>query len=100
MRVRWTPEALHQLRAIHEHISHESLAVARQVIQRLVTRSGQLAELPRSGRKVPDYGRDDLREVLVQPYRIVYRITPLQIDVITIMHYRQLLPRDWQQLGA
>ena len=49
MRVRWTPEALDQLRAIHEHISHESPAVARQVIQRLVARGGQFAELPLSG---------------------------------------------------
>ncbi len=63
MRVHWTPEARAQLKAIHERIARESSKVAQQVVARLVSRCGQLAELAHSGRKVPDYNRDDLREL-------------------------------------
>ncbi|HED15791.1 MAG TPA: hypothetical protein ENI64_03065 [Gammaproteobacteria bacterium] len=45
-----------------------------------------------SGRSVPDYPDDDLRELLERPYRIIYRVTEQQIEILTVMHYRQLLP--------
>jgi plasmid stabilization system protein ParE len=47
---------------------------------------------------VPEYQRDDVREILERPYRILYRIKPDRIDVITVMHYRQLLPSDLTEL--
>jgi len=68
--------------------------VAQPTIAGLVKRSRQLAELPKLGRQVAQYQRDDLRELLERPYRIIYRIRPEQIDIITVMHYRQLLPKD------
>jgi plasmid stabilization system protein ParE len=33
-----------------------------------------------------------------RPYRIIYRILPDRIDVISVMHYRQLLPEDLAKL--
>ena len=47
---------------------------------------------------MPEYQRDDMREILERPYRILYRIKSDRIDVITVMHYRQLLPDDLTQL--
>lgn len=99
MRVQWTPEARAQLRAIHEHIAQESSKIALQVVGRLLSRCTQLADLPLSGRKVPDYNRDDLRELSVRPYRLIYRVMQEQIDIISVMHVRRLLPRDWERLG-
>jgi plasmid stabilization system protein ParE len=64
----------------------------------VTARSQQLVELPRSGRQVPEYQRNDIRELLEKPYRIIYKIKSDQIDVLTIMHYRQLLPQDIKQL--
>lgn len=98
MRVHWTPEAKAQLAGIHSYIAQESPLVARQVVQRVATRCGQLAELPRSGHKVRDSNRDDIRELFSRPYRIIYRIKPDQIDILTVMHYRRLLPRDLHEL--
>ena len=54
-------------------------------------RSIQIGEFPHSG-------REDVREILERPYRILYRIKPDRIDVITVMHYRQLPPDDLTQL--
>jgi len=39
-----------------------------------------------SGRKVPEYESDGIREVIEKPYRIIYRIKPDQIDVLAVVH--------------
>jgi len=66
--------------------------VARKVVVTLLSRTRQLEEVPLSGHKMPDYLDDDMRELFENPYRIIYRITEQQIEILTVMHYRQLLP--------
>ncbi len=94
MRVRFTDEAKAKLRAIHTHIAQDSPARAKTMIERLTKCAQRLVNLPFSGRQVPEYPLDILREVLERPYRIIYRIKPDEIEVVTIIHYRQLLPED------
>lgn len=43
-----------------------------------------LQEHPHLGRKVPEFHQENLREVVVSPYRIVYRITD-DIELIEIL---------------
>ncbi len=45
-----------------------------------------------SGHNVPEYEADDIREIIQNPYRIIYRIKPDQIDVLAVIHCAQLLP--------
>jgi addiction module RelE/StbE family toxin len=94
MRVVWTRSAKLRLHAIHDYLSQQSPRAADNVVVRLVQRSSLLSELARSGRKVREFDRDDIRELLVRPYRIIYAIHPDRIDVLTVVHYRQLLPSD------
>lgn len=94
MRVHWTDRAKTRLRLIHDHIAKDAPLVASQVVERLLQRSIQIGDLPSSGRTVSEYKREDMREILERPYRIIYRILPDRIDIITVMHYRQLLPDD------
>ncbi len=98
IKVHWTNRAKARLRLIHQYIAEDSPKSALQVVDRVTARSQQLAELPRSGRQVPEYQRNDICELLEKPYRIIYKIKSDQIDVLTIMHYRQLLPQDIKQL--
>jgi plasmid stabilization system protein ParE len=98
MRVHWTHRAKQRLELIHTHIAKDAPIVAPQVIERLVRRSIQIGDAPYSGRAVPEYQREDVREILERPYRILYRVLPDRIDVITVMHYRQLLPDDLTKL--
>ena len=98
MKVHWTDRAKQRLNLIHDHIAKDAPLVAPSVVDRLVRRSIQIGEFPHSGREVPEYQRDDVREILERPYRILYRIKPDRIDVITVMHYRRVLPDDLTQL--
>ena len=94
MKVHWTDRAKQRLKLIHDHIAKDAPLVAPSVIERLVRRSMQIGEFPHSGREVSEYQREDVREILERPYRIQRD----RIDVITVMHYRQLLPDDLTQL--
>jgi toxin ParE1/3/4 len=44
---------------------------------------------------VPERSRDDLREVVHGGYRVIYRIDPDQIVILTVRHSRiPILPGD------
>ena len=73
-------------------------ANAKALERRLILRSRQIGEFPHSGRKVPDYERDDVRELIEGSYRLVYRIMADHVDVLTVMHCAQLLPTDSERL--
>jgi toxin ParE1/3/4 len=98
MRVHWTDRARVRLKLIYDYIGEESPQSALIVVDRITARSMQLNKLPNSGRKVPEYQRNDVCEILERPYRIIYKIKSDQIDVLTVMHYRQILPMDVNQL--
>jgi len=94
MRVRFTEEARSRLRTIEAHIAEDSPQNAAAMVKRIVDRAESLNLLHRRGRKIPGYEGDALREVPEAPYRIIYRSTPDEIQILTIMHNRQLLPGD------
>jgi plasmid stabilization system protein ParE len=98
LEVVWTDRAKARLRQLREYIAQDNPAAADAVAKGLLLRSKQLETAPRSGRRVPEYGRDDIRELLERPYRIIYALLSDRVDVIAVMHYRQLLPRDVEDL--
>ena len=42
-----------------------------------------------SGRVVPEFKIDQIREVIERPYRIIYYIKPDQIEVLAVVHGSQ-----------
>ena len=56
------------------------------MVDRLTRRSQQIAEFPFSGRRVPEYDINQIREMIEGPYRIIYYIKPDQIDVLAVIH--------------
>jgi len=61
-------------------------------IARVLDRGEQIGEQPRSGRIVPEYRRESIREVLEGDYRIIYRILSQRVDVLSVRHGARLLP--------
>lgn len=98
MILHWTARAETRLRRIQEYIAEDNPSAASRMIERILKRSLTIPAAPRAGRRVPDYDRDDIRELFEHPYRVIYRIRPHRIDVIAVMHVRQLLPDDLNRL--
>jgi plasmid stabilization system protein ParE len=59
----------------------------------LLDRAAQLVVEPRSGRTLPDCQDEQVREVLEAPYRIIDYLNGDYVDILSVMYYRQLLPR-------
>lgn len=86
MKVHWTDTAEGHLNAIYAYIALDSPEYAKRMVDRITRRSQQIADFPLSGRKVPEYDIDQIREVIEDPYRIIYHIKPNQIDVVAVIH--------------
>jgi len=86
MKVHWTDTAEGHLDAIYAYIALDSPEYAKRMVDRLTRRSQQIADFPLSGRRVPEYDADQIREVIEGPYRIIYHIKPDQIDVVAVIH--------------
>lgn len=95
MRVFWTDPALTQLEAIRDYLAQTSPEYARRVVERLLNRTEQIAAFPRSGRVVPEYEIDEVRQVLEGSYRIIYLVKEEQVEVLAVVHTsRRSLPLE------
>ena len=86
MKVHWTETAEAHLDDIYTYIARDSKTYALRTVDRITKRSKQISTFPQSGRKVPEYDLDQVREVFSEPYRIIYHIKADQIDVIAVIH--------------
>jgi len=86
MKVHWTATAESHLDAIHSYIAQDSPEYAKRTIDRLTRRSQQISTFPLSGHRVPEYDREQIREVVEGYYRIIYHIKSDQIDIIAVIH--------------
>ena len=90
--IRWTPQAADDLQAIHDFIARDSERYAQAEAQRIVLAVDQLIAFPESGRIVPERPDDGLRELVLPPYRIVYRHREGVVILLMIFRADRLLP--------
>lgn len=87
----WTDHALRDLDAITDFIAADDVVAAVQWVDDLVGAMEPARDTPHMGRQVPELGREDIREFIRGAYRIVYRIAPGRIEVLTVFEgHRQL----------
>ena len=98
MKVIWAPLAREQTADAFAYISVERPAAALRWFEAIVERTGSLSAFPDMGRVMPEFGRPEVREVAVEPYRLVYRRDPDEIVIIGVFHSRQDVDAD--SLGA
>ncbi len=87
----WSPRAADDLEDICSFISKNSEYYASLVAERILDIVHKIPTHPYSGRKVPEYNLENLREKLYRNYRIVYRIKKDVVEIVTISHSSKLL---------
>lgn len=98
MRVIWTPRAQQRLQDLHDHIAEDQPVNASRWMARVLSRGEQIGDQPRSGRIVPEYQRETVREVFEGDYRIIYRVRSQQVDVLSVRHGARPLPSSQKNL--
>ena len=87
--VTWQPQAQAHLRNIYRHIAKDSANTAQRIVHELTERTRPLAELPFTGKIVPETNDKNLREVHAHSWRILYQIRQRDVYIIAVLHQRQ-----------
>jgi len=94
MKVEWTAEALDRLVEIEEFIAVDNPERARKFVDRLIEKGESLNQFPERGRIVAEFSMPKIREIIENNYRIVYRIKPSEVEILTVFEGHQLIRRD------
>ena len=93
--VKWSVPARNDLKQIHNYIANDSKYYARRVIQEIVAKTSTLTDSPEIGRVVPEIGDQNIRELIVYSYRLVYEISARGIEILAIIHGRKDFNSAW-----
>jgi plasmid stabilization system protein ParE len=91
-RLRWSPRSVDDLEAIHAFIARDSSRYADLVSRRIVAATERLIQFPEIGRIVPEVGEPRLRELIVRPFRIVYRVRVDLVEIVTVFRGSRAFP--------
>ena len=84
--VRWSTRAAQELEETCLFLASDSIPAAERFAERVVQGTRRLGAFPRSGWIAPEFGREDIREIIVQGYRIVYRLVEDDVEIATVQH--------------
>ena len=87
----WSPRSLSDLEIIYEYIKHDSEENASNFIKQLITSTIDITEFPFAGRTVPEFKENRIREKSHKSYRIIYRISTDEVEVLTVLHQSRRL---------
>lgn len=65
--------------------------VGKRLISEIIQQVELLGAQPETGRIVPEFNNDNLRDIVRPPYRIVYRRQKLKISIVRIWRSERLL---------
>ncbi len=91
-KVVWTEPAADDVVALVEYVAHDSPAFAATLAQRVCDAGDSLSELSERGRPFPDPRYPGLRELLIGPYRLVYKVEPQKVVIHGVLHGARDVP--------
>ncbi len=94
MKLFWTETAKQDLQAIRRYIAADNPTAAKRWVEHLRERARNALNAPLAGRKVPEFLRDDIRELIEGNYRIVYQVLEDRLVILTVFEGHQLLPEE------
>jgi toxin ParE1/3/4 len=90
--VKWAVVAQSDLKQIIDYIALERPANALQIIGKIKQKASGLYTLPDRGRIIPELKEQGIhiyREIIVPPWRIIYRISDTPVVVLSVIDSRR-----------
>ena len=82
------------MQQIFEYIKINSIYYAMKTKEKIGERILDLNSLPYMGRKVPEYNKEYIRELIYKSYRIIYQIKESCIYIQRIFHSKRLISKN------
>jgi plasmid stabilization system protein ParE len=94
VRIVFSPLAIDDLTDIADYIAKDSMIYAKQFVRRIRILIQNLTRFPRIGRIVPEKNIATIRELLFKEYRIIYRLSSTNIEIVRIFHGSRNFPTN------
>jgi plasmid stabilization system protein ParE len=91
LRLIWSPQAVDALSQAVRYIAMENPGAATRWAEGLLEALNRLERFPRSGRIVPELGREEYRELLYGDFRVIRRVGSNAVFILTVVHGRRTL---------
>ncbi|MBI4500910.1 MAG: type II toxin-antitoxin system RelE/ParE family toxin [Gemmatimonadetes bacterium] len=85
----WAVRARQALEDALIYIAQDSPQNARQLALRVIDAADSLATFSERGGLVSELGDPSLRELLVEPYRVLYEVHDQEVHIVGFLHQRQ-----------
>ena len=93
----WADAAQEDLEASAAYIFHDSPAYAASFVSRTLKAARSLISFPLRGRIVREFGRKDIRQILVFSYRLIYRVEDNRISILSLIHGARDFEKAWDE---
>ena len=90
-KITWSLKSVENLDDISNYISKNSPLYAPVFIQKIIKSVDRLIEFPLSGRVVPEFNDENIRQLIFHNYRIVYRVNFNNVEIILVIHGARLI---------
>jgi plasmid stabilization system protein ParE len=97
--VTWTDNAISGLDANISFVAQESSDNASRLLDRILDAADSLRFLAERGPVVAEYDDPDVRQLLVDSFRLLYHVGDTDVHVLGVLHQRQDL-RRWRNRKA
>jgi len=91
MKFIWSPFSIERLTEIAKYIENDSPKNAIAFIDNIFIEIERIKSFPDLGRFVPELENRNIREIIYDSFRIIYRIDDNRIIILTIRHTKQHL---------
>jgi toxin ParE1/3/4 len=91
-KVNWTKPALNDLDEIFNYIASDSLEIAIKQYERIKETAEEIKAFPKQGRIIPELQNENItkfREMIVNPWRMMYRIEENRILILAMIDGRR-----------
>nr|WP_320193625.1 type II toxin-antitoxin system RelE/ParE family toxin [uncultured Desulfobacter sp.] len=92
MKLFWTETAKQDLLSIKRHFAMDNPAAAKRWTEILRNRARKALDAPLAYREVPEFSRNDIRELVEGNYRIVYQVFSDKLVILTVFEGHRLFP--------
>ena len=87
----WSEKSLDDLESIATYIEKDSIFYAKSIVTNIFSKVDILLNFPLLGRVVPEYQDENIRELFIYSYRLIYKINKSNIAIVTVIHGKRIL---------
>ena len=95
VKIVWTEFSVDDLKEIHDYISKNTPRFAIITVNKIYQRAEIIISNPYVGRIVPEINNEQVRELIIGNYRLIYLIiSDIQIDILRVYHSARSLTKE------